>query len=96
MCPKVVNLSSSYSPSPSHAYNCIACSGGIPSVQHDAFICPLQNISLSALRKTKRMPLGMAATKMSLTAGKALFFQNLALFIVDEVFLTVRLALEER
>lgn len=42
------------------------------------------------------MPLEMAALKMSLTAGKALFFQNLALFIVDELFLTVRVAFEER
>lgn len=33
---------------------------------------------------------------MTLTAGKALFFQNLALFIVDELFLAVRLGLRER
>lgn len=55
-----------------------------------------QNISLSALRKTERMSRGMAAAKMTLTAGKSLLFQNLALFIVDELFLSVRLYLRER
>lgn len=55
-----------------------------------------QNIALSALRKTERMSRGMAAAKMTLTAGKALFFQNLALFIVDEIFLGVRVYLRER
>eukprot|EP00752_Nemacystus_decipiens_P007804 g6970.t1 len=42
------------------------------------------------------MSRGMAAAKMSLTAGRSLFFQNLALFIVDEIFLAVRLGLRER
>lgn len=55
-----------------------------------------QNISLSALRKTERMSRGMAAAKMTLTAGRSLLFQNLALFVVDELFLSIRLCLRER
>ena len=55
-----------------------------------------QNIALSALRKTKRMSREKAAAKMIVTAGRALCFQNLALFFVDEVFVTVRLVFQER
>ncbi|CAM9639297.1 unnamed protein product [Ectocarpus sp. 12 AP-2014] len=54
------------------------------------------NIALSALRKTERMSRSMAAAKMTLTAARSLFFQNLALFIVDELFLGVRVGLTER
>ncbi|CAN0376393.1 unnamed protein product [Ascophyllum nodosum] len=55
-----------------------------------------KNIALSALRKTKRMSREKATAKMIVTAGRALCFQNLALFIVDEVFVTVRLVFQER
>ncbi|CAM9376590.1 unnamed protein product [Ectocarpus fasciculatus] len=54
------------------------------------------NIALSALRKTGRMSRSMAAARMTLTAAKSLFFQNLALFIVDELFLGVRIGMNER
>ncbi|CAB1098687.1 unnamed protein product [Ectocarpus sp. CCAP 1310/34] len=54
------------------------------------------NIALSALRKTERMSRSMAAARMTLTAARSLFFQNLALFIVDELFLGVRVGLTER
>lgn len=55
-----------------------------------------QNIGLSAMRKTERMSRCVAAAKMSVTAAKALFFQNLSLFIVDQLFLGVSVGLRER
>ncbi|CBJ33277.1 expressed unknown protein [Ectocarpus siliculosus] len=55
-----------------------------------------KNVALSALRKTERMSRSMAAARMTLTAARSLFFQNLALFIVDELFLGVRIGLTER